>query len=128
MEGYMEEQAKFEGYAIVELMGRSVIAGYVSEQVIAGAAMLRVDVPETDQAGPFTKFFGGSAIFGIAPTTEEIARRAASRLNVRAVEPWIVPTPAARPVLVDSMSGEDDQDEYDEDDEDDEPLEVSGGW
>lgn len=125
----MEEQAKFEGYAIVELMGRSVIAGYVSEQVIAGAAMLRVDVPETDHAGPFTKFFGGSAVFGITPTTEDIARRAASRINVRPVEPWIVPTPAARPVLVDSLSGEDEyEDDEDEDDEDGEPEGIVLGF
>lgn len=124
----MEEQAKFEGHAIVELMGRSVIAGYVSEQVIAGTAMLRVDVPQTEDAGAFTKFFGGSAVFGITPTTEEIAQRAAARLNVRPVAAWVVPTPAAHPVLVDSMSNEPDEYEDDEDDEDDKSLEVSDGW
>ena len=44
-----ESEQKFEGFAIVELMGRNVIAGYVSEQVIAGAALLRVDVPATER-------------------------------------------------------------------------------
>lgn len=41
----MDKQESFEGFAIVELMGRHVVAGYVTEQVIAGVAMLRVDVP-----------------------------------------------------------------------------------
>lgn len=36
----------FEGYAILELMGHRRLAGYVSEVEIAGAAMLRLDIPE----------------------------------------------------------------------------------
>lgn len=113
-----QEQEKFEGHAIVELMGRSMIAGYVSEQVIAGCVMLRVDVPATDEASAFTKFFGGGAIFGITPATEEIALRAASRLSIRPVAHWIVPTYAYRPELVDGQAdgGEPDRDDkYDPD-------------
>jgi len=81
----------FESWAIVELMGHSVIAGYVTEQSIAGSAMLRVDVPKVDNHEPFTKFFGGSAIYGITPTTEELAKSAAKRLAVRPVSLWVVP-------------------------------------
>lgn len=106
-----EEQAKFEGFAIVELMGRNVVAGYVSEQVIAGAALLRVDVPATDRQPAYTKFFGGASIYGITPTTEEIARRAAERLNIRPVSEWVVPTPANRQ-LVDTTA----DDDFDDDD------------
>ena len=85
----MEEQQKtFEGWAVVELMGRNMIAGYVSEQVIAGAAMLRVDVPATASLPPFTKFVGGSAIYGITPTTQEIAERQARALEVRPFQEW----------------------------------------
>jgi len=40
---------KFEGWCVLELMGHRRLAGYVSEQEIAGADMLRIDVPSTRQ-------------------------------------------------------------------------------
>ena len=76
-----EDSSKYEGWAIVELMGHNIIAGYVSEQSIAGAAMLRVDVPQNGNQETFTKFLSGGALYGITPTTEEIATRAAERLR-----------------------------------------------
>lgn len=43
----MADDAKvFEGWAIVELMGHRRLGGYVHEVELAGAAMLRIDVPE----------------------------------------------------------------------------------
>lgn len=102
------EQEKFEGF--VELMGRHVIAGYVSEQVIAGAAMLRVDVPAVGDLPGFTKYFGGAAIYGLTPTDEATAKRAVVRLRPRPVEPWIVPVETNRR-LVDTV-GDDDDDEF----------------
>ena len=113
----MEEQAKFEGYAIVELMGHNTIAGYVSEVAIAGAAMLRVDVPAVGDQPAFTKFVGGSAIYGITPTTAEIAQRAAARLRVRPVNEWTLPDRDLRPALVDSMAGDEPDDEPDDEEE-----------
>lgn len=96
----------FEGWAIVELMGRNVIAGYVSEQVIAGAAMLRVDVPATETQEKYTKFFGGTSIYAITPTTEEIVTHAVKRLNVRPVSEWIVPTPTNRQLVDATAEGD----------------------
>ncbi len=108
----MEEQAKFEGHAIVELMGRQVIAGYVSEQVIAGAAMLRVDVPATDSTPAYTKMYGGSAVYAITPTTQDVAQRAVDRLRPRPVEPWIVPEAnRLERRLVDSYDDDEDPDQ-----------------
>lgn len=40
------DDSLFEGWAIVELMGHRRLAGWVSEVEIAGAPMLRLDVPE----------------------------------------------------------------------------------
>ncbi len=104
-----DQQAKFEGHAIVELMGRQVIAGYVSEQVIAGAAMLRVDVPATETTPAYTKYYGGTAIYGITPTDAAMVQRAVDRLRPRPVEPWIIPpaTELGRR-LVDSYGDQDD--------------------
>ena len=104
-----DEQTRFEGWAIVELMGHNTIAGYVSEQSIAGVAMLRVDVPATDSQPAFTKFYSGSAIYGITPTTEQIATIAVKRLTVRPVSEWVVPDSQRRPALIDSTLDEDDE-------------------
>ena len=113
----MTEQNTYEGFAVVELMGHNVIAGYVSEQTIAGVAMLRVDVPKVGDQEPFTKFFSGGAIYGITPTTQEIAERAAQRLRSRPVSEYVVPVPPRQPALVDSTAADDQDDdsEYEDD-------------
>lgn len=111
-----ESKTAYEGWSIVEIMGHNTIAGYVSEQSIAGVAMLRVDVPGTEAQPAYTKFYGGTAIYAITPTTEEIAKVAAQRLAVRPVDSWVVPDP--RPRLVDSSSKEPSYlDQYGEDDD-----------
>lgn len=76
-----EEKEKFETWAIVELFGHSRIAGKVSEQRIAGAGFLRVDVPETEDVQPFTRFYGAEAVYSITPTIEAIVHRAAGLIG-----------------------------------------------
>lgn len=80
---------KFEQWCIVEVMGHSTYAGFVTEQTIAGQAFVRVDVPEVEsrdwrgdlQLRPaFTKLLGGSSIYAITPCTERAAIEAAKRL------------------------------------------------
>ncbi len=86
----MAEPGKFEGWAIVEIMGHQTYSGFVSEQVIGGAALVRVDVPGApitdgdgkivgEQDGAFTKMFGLASIYCITPVAEEFARRAIAR-------------------------------------------------
>jgi hypothetical protein len=41
-----EETPTFEGWAILELMGHRRLGGYLREQDVAGAAFIRIDVPE----------------------------------------------------------------------------------
>ncbi len=77
-------------WAIVELMGRNVIAGRISEEVIAGVAMLRVDVPACEEQPEYTKFYSGAAVYGITPTDEETATRAINRLRIAPIAPYIV--------------------------------------
>ena len=85
----MDEKTCFEGWAIVELFGHARIAGLCSEQSIAGTNMLRVDVPTIP---PFTKFYGGNAIYAITPTDEKTARIAVANLEgIRPVDRWTVP-------------------------------------
>jgi hypothetical protein len=102
-------ETKYEEWCIVELYGHNRIAGLVSEQVIGGAAMVRVDVPEVkreadrwntstlkyekvmETVAGFTKFFGAGAIYAITPTTQEIATAVAERLVVRPVSAFELP-------------------------------------
>jgi hypothetical protein len=73
---------KFDQWGIVEVMGHKQFAGHITEQVIAGSALVRVDVPAVTSGGgteynAFTKLIGVGSIYCITPTTEEIARKAA---------------------------------------------------
>ncbi len=67
----------FEEFGILEVMGRLKMAGKISEQTIAGAGFIRIDVPETKRAPAFTRFFSPGSIYSITPTTEAIARQLA---------------------------------------------------
>lgn len=73
------DDTAFEGWFVVEMMGHRKLAGYVREVTVAGAGLLRVDVPGDEAAGvqPATQFYPPSAIYCLTPTTEEIARTAA---------------------------------------------------
>lgn len=74
---------KFEAWGLVEIMGRSQVAGRLSEEVIAGAALLRVDVPQSipGEAEFRTEYIGASAIYRMHVTTEGAARALAARYN-----------------------------------------------
>jgi hypothetical protein len=110
-------------------MGHKKFAGHVTEQAFGVAALLRVDVPETEQPNnvttkPYTKYIGVSSIYCLTPTTEEIARRAAQQIE-RFNDPVPVDFPVTRQLAAVSQSdgGVDDYDPLgdgpDDDDEED---------
>jgi len=73
-----------ETWGIVELMGHQQIAGRLSEVSIAGCNMLRVDIPDKDDAQKFrTVVHGGSSIYGIHFTDEQVARMASAARSTR---------------------------------------------
>jgi hypothetical protein len=104
-----EQHEKFTGWAVVEMLGHKKLAGFVSEQVIAGSALVRVDVPETlqqksvpgyggtvvESKPAYTKLIGVGSIYCITPTDESTARRAAA-----ALERWNEPIPVTLPALL----------------------------
>lgn len=73
---------KFEAWGIVELMGRQQSAGRLSEQMIAGGNLLRVDVP-IDGENFRTVFYGASSIYAMHVTDEATARKAAGAMDKR---------------------------------------------
>lgn len=121
----MDEQQNqsFDHWCIVELMGHQRIAGRVTEVNLFGSALMRVDVPDVDNAPGFSKFFGANAIYAITPVEERIARAIAKSIDQRPVVEWelrrLLPEPEAQP----SPYAEDNPDWEMYGDEDDEDTE-----
>ncbi len=98
----MSDQGKFEGFAVIELMGHNREIGFVTTEYFGGPGLFRVDQPEipareyeltraewiNDQlAGPGSKvqrealpgkttYVGPSSIFRMTPCDEETAKKA----------------------------------------------------
>ncbi len=117
----MIENKSLETWAVVEVMGHKRFAGFVTEQAIAGAAFVRVDVPEipadskSDRAAlpAFTKLLGAPSIYAITPCTEETARAFAAKMQERAFATYEAPrliAPQPKPIC---------EDDYPEDEEED---------
>lgn len=60
----------FSAWCVVELMGHVTLAGFVTEQEIAGSKLIRIDIPETESNPGFSKMVGTSSIYGITPVDE----------------------------------------------------------
>ncbi len=72
----------FEHWACVEIMGHQSVVGRCTEEQIAGATLLRVDVPDGDSF--VTQYVGGGSIYRLRVVSEEVARKlsASRRDNV----------------------------------------------
>jgi len=103
-------QQQPERWAIVSLLGHQDRVGRVSEETVAGASMLRVDIPQAD--GSFsTRHVGGAAIYEITYLTEEVARAVAKARPTHPISVWsarslgLLPQlPAPEPAGVNSTS------------------------
>jgi hypothetical protein len=106
-EGAVEQQqANFEGWAIVEMFGHQREVGFVTTQAFGAAVLFRIETPELrereyllerpqsvgnvwaqvgskvkrEAVPPRTKLVGPSAIYAMTPCTEATARMAIERL------------------------------------------------
>lgn len=146
----MDTQAKFEGWAIVEMMGHQKEIGYVTTEYYGQAALFRVDTPELPErefvltrptstsegwspAGSKVKreampaksrLVSPGSLYAVNPCTEEAARTALEHLVAR---PLILIEAPARPALADPnddtdrmLDGIDRQDDMDDNEDDDE--------
>lgn len=82
------ETPEFKTWAVVEVMGHVEYAGYVSQENIAGAPMLRIDVPESGSHPAFTKYIAPSALYGISPCSEETARLRSKSSHYQPFQSW----------------------------------------
>jgi hypothetical protein len=74
-------ETKFEGWALVELMGHRSFPAYITETSVAGTPFLRCEVPWSDPAKGFreTHLHRPDVLYGLHPCTEEAAREAAKQ-------------------------------------------------
>ena len=114
----------FAGWCIVELLGHRRLAGYVTEQEIAGAAFLRIELPLNGTGSDSRTIFAApSSVYAITPVDEEIARAVAMSDRPRPVSAWDLKALAAAPSTPYGYDDETDSSGYipeDDEDEDDE--------
>lgn len=103
-------------WAICELLGHVRMAGYLTPCTLAGAGMLRLDVPATsdeqgkDATPALTQIFAAAGVYRIIFCDEATARAVARNNRVRPVQPYEMPAlPAGRPL----DDWDDDDDEHD---------------
>lgn len=71
-----EENRVVGVWAIVEIMGHKVRAGSISDALIGGATMLRIQHPTVPGPGdtePLTEFYASGALFSVRPCTRQTA-------------------------------------------------------
>lgn len=84
----MIENEIFAEWVILELMGHRRLAGFLTEQEIAGKGFLRLEVPGNPGA---TQLYNPTSVYCITPTTEDIARRLAEGNRPAPVQRWELP-------------------------------------
>lgn len=93
----MSEKQPFARWALVEVVGHNTFAGWVTEEVVAGTAFVRVDVPAVNGMAAFTKLIGPTSIYAITPMQEEAAMRAAAYFRKEPLQAWQMPEPKPEP-------------------------------
>lgn len=76
-------------WCIVEIMGKKLLAGYVTKEEQFGATLLRVDVPETSAFPAFTQLYGNNAIYCVTPVSEEVARLTAEHSRINPISVYV---------------------------------------
>lgn len=138
-----QQQAKFDGWAIVDVLGHQRYVGYVTTEAYGQAVLFRIDVPALEErervtkspgytdgrylpAGTtvkegavagYSKLIGAGSIYAITPCTKEAALEAVENMQARPLMSVALPPERALPYAGDS----DDYNnaESDDDDEDD---------
>ena len=78
----------FAEWCVVEMLGHRRTGGHVTEQEVAGAKFLRIDIPATPGYEPMTQLVNPSSIYALTPTTEELATAAARLSRPEPVSRW----------------------------------------
>ena len=74
-------------WAIVELFGHTVLSGEVSKCEIGD--FVQINIPEVGDVPAWSKMVNPKAIYGITPTTEEVARAKAETIKAMPINRWM---------------------------------------
>ena len=102
---------KFELDAIIELFGHQKMAGKVSEQTIAGASFIRIDVPEIETQPAFTRYLNPSSVYAINPVKEEVMLQMVSMLKKKPIDAWDIREMQKKLLLLDPKKTEDENED-----------------
>lgn len=90
----VDAQPGLAEWVILELLGHRRLAGYLTEQQVAGTPFLRLEIPGSDGQPGITQLYSPASVYAITPTTEDIARRVAARSQPAPVQRWeLLPPP-----------------------------------
>jgi hypothetical protein len=84
-----EEKKGIAGFFVVELMGKTVLPGFVQEEIICNTSFLRIDVPAAGKYPGFSKLIHPQAIFALTPADMELCRRMAECREPRPFNTYI---------------------------------------
>jgi hypothetical protein len=130
----MEQNAQFEGWAIIEIFGHQQAIGFVSTRYFGSGCLFQVDTPELPEReftletpqyvdGKWTpsgskvqkkrrpassQMLGPGSIYRLTPCSEEVALKAIDRMSGREIVVLEIPKDAVRELPVG---------DFDEDDE-----------
>lgn len=89
-----DDTKAFEQWAVLELMGHRRLAGLLTEETIAGAAFLRIDIPSDNGDPSASQWYAPNAVYAITPCTEATACRIAKVITFAPpVSEWELPQP-----------------------------------
>lgn len=88
----MSDEAAFEEWAVLELMGHRRLGGRVSQATWpAGFARIDVYTSKCGDTPVATQIYGPSAIYCLTPTTEAVARKVGDLSQPAPVARWELP-------------------------------------
>lgn len=136
------QQARFDGWAIVDVLGHQRYVGYVTTEAYGQAVLFRIDVPALEErervtkrpghaadgrylpsgttvkegaVDGYTKLIGSGSIYALTPCTKEAALKAVEELQARPLMSVALPPERA---LSSSLDDEDSEHGYESDDDD----------
>lgn len=143
------QQARFDGWAIVDVLGHQRYVGYVTTEAYGQAVLFRIDVPAleprervTKQPGyinghgytpagttvqegavdGYSKLIGAGSIYAITPCTKEAALKAVEEVQHRPLMNVTIPPGVSLPPHEDDYGGADGDDDVDDTADDDDEV------
>jgi len=88
-----QTEERIDMWAHVELFAHQQLAGRVTTKPMGTTIFFQIDVPDGKGGIAFSRIVNASAIYGMTPISEEMARAYARRRGTPAPVPYLLPVP-----------------------------------